>query len=157
MEAPVPMDRLLYGDVGYGETEVAVEAAFKAVMDGKQVGVLVPTTLLASSTWPSSPTASPPSRSRWRCCRAGQWEQDDVVAGMADGTIDVVIGTRTAAVGRRQVVRPRPGRGRRGAPLRRRPQGHLKQLRTEVDVLTLTATRSPGPWRWPSPASATCR
>src|SRR3954451_11938327 len=47
MEAPVPMDRLLCGDVGYGKTEVAVRAAFKAVMDGKQVAVLVPTTLLA--------------------------------------------------------------------------------------------------------------
>ena len=63
MERPVPMDRLICGDVGYGKTEIAVRAAFKAVQDGKQVAVLVPTTLLAcSSTSPRSPSATPRSR-----------------------------------------------------------------------------------------------
>ena len=66
MESGAPMDRLLCGDVGYGKTEVAMRAAFKAVMDGKQVAVLCPTTVLASTSrrsprgWPSIPSGSPP-------------------------------------------------------------------------------------------------
>ena len=71
MEAPRPMDRLICGDVGYGKTEVALRAAFKAVMDGKQVAVLVPTTVLAAAALTTfEPSASRTSRSGSACCRA---------------------------------------------------------------------------------------
>jgi transcription-repair coupling factor (superfamily II helicase) len=145
MEAPVPMDRLLCGDVGYGKTEVALRAAFKAVMDGKQVAVLVPTTLLAQQHLATFSERLAPfpvevaMLSRFQSRR----EQDEVVAGMADGTIDVVIGThrllsadaRWADLGLVVVdEEQRFGVGHKE---------HLKQLRTEVDVLNLTATPIP--------------
>ena len=66
------MDRLICGDVGYGKTEVALRAAFKAVMDGKQVAVLVPTTVLAQQHFTTFPSACGPSRSTWRCSRASR-------------------------------------------------------------------------------------
>ncbi|HZA80047.1 MAG TPA: transcription-repair coupling factor, partial [Actinomycetes bacterium] len=145
MEAPVPMDRLLCGDVGYGKTEVAVRAAFKAVMDGKQVGVLVPTTLLAQQHLATFGERFAPfpvkvaSLSRFQ----SRQEQDEVVAGMANGTIDVVIGTHRllsadatwSDLGLVVVDEEH----RFGVSHKE----HLKQLRTEVDVLTLTATPIP--------------
>ncbi len=69
MERPLPMDRLLVGDVGYGKTEVAVRAAFKAVQGGKQVAVLVPTTILAEQHGRTFSNGWRTSRSRSRCCR----------------------------------------------------------------------------------------
>ena len=84
-------------------------------------------------------------------------EQEDVVAGMAAGSVDVVIGTHRLLSADAKwsdlglVVVDEEHRFGVGH------KEHLKQLRTEVDVLTLTATPIPGPWRWPSPASATCR
>jgi transcription-repair coupling factor (superfamily II helicase) len=145
MEAPVPMDRLLCGDVGYGKTEVAVRAAFKAVMDGKQVGVLVPTTLLAQQHMAvfSERFAPFPVRVAMLSRFQSRQEQEHVVAGMADGTVDVVIGThrllsadaKWADLGLVVVDEEhRFGVGHKE---------HLKQLRTEVDVLTLTATPIP--------------
>ena len=91
----VPMDRLVCGDVGFGKTEVAVRAAFKAVQDGKQVAVLVPTTLLASSTVRRSASASRATRSGSRCCRASSPTPSRTRSsqGLADGDVDVVIGT----------------------------------------------------------------
>ena len=68
MERQFPMDRLVCGDVGFGKTEIAIRAAFKAIQDGKQVAVLAPTTLLATAT--PSPIDSPAIRSASRCCRA---------------------------------------------------------------------------------------
>jgi transcription-repair coupling factor (superfamily II helicase) len=145
MESPVPMDRLLCGDVGYGKTEVAVRAAFKAVMDGKQVGVLVPTTLLAQQHLAvfSERFAPFPVKVAALSRFQSRQEQDEVVAGMADGTVDVVIGThrllsadaRWSDLGLVVVDEEhRFGVGHKE---------HLKQLRTEVDVLTLTATPIP--------------
>src|SRR5439155_957842 len=95
MEAAVPMDRLLNGDVGYGKTEVAVRAAFKAVMDGKQVAVLVPTTLLAQQHLATFTERFAPFPLRIGALSRFQSkaEQEAVVAAMADGTIDVVVGT----------------------------------------------------------------
>ncbi|HWM96838.1 MAG TPA: CarD family transcriptional regulator, partial [Streptosporangiaceae bacterium] len=95
MERPVPMDRLICGDVGYGKTEIAVRAAFKAVQDGKQVAVLVPTTLLVQQHYstfseryaPFPVTVRPLSRFQSKA------ETDETLRGMADGTVDVVIGT----------------------------------------------------------------
>ena len=96
MEQPVPMDRLICGDVGYGKTEIAVRAAFKAVQDGKQVAVLVPTTLLAQqhfATFAERLRQLPGARSsRCRGSRPTK-EADAVLDGLADGTVDVVIGT----------------------------------------------------------------
>jgi len=145
MESPVPMDRLLCGDVGYGKTEVAVRAAFKAVMDGKQVGVLVPTTLLAQQHLAvfSERFAPFPVKVAALSRFQSRQEQEEVVAGMADGTVDVVIGThrllsadaRWSDLGLVVVDEEhRFGVGHKE---------HLKQLRTEVDVLTLTATPIP--------------
>ena len=145
MESPVPMDRLLCGDVGYGKTEVAVRAAFKAVMDGKQVAVLVPTTLLAQqhlATF-SERFAPFPVKVAVLSRFASRKEQDETIAAMANGTVDVVIGTHRLLSADAKwsdlglVVVDEEHRF--GVAHKE----HLKQLRTEVDVLTLTATPIP--------------
>ena len=95
MERPIPMDRLIAGDVGFGKTEIAVRAAFKAVQDGKQVAVLAPTTLLVRQHMETFQERYAPfpvklaSLSRFSTSA----EAKNVVAGLADGSIDVVIGT----------------------------------------------------------------
>ena len=95
MESPTPMDRLLCGDVGYGKTEVAMRAAFKAVMDGKQVAVLAPTTVLAFQHQKTLKErfAGFPVRidmvSRFR----SKQEQKEVVADLAAGKVDIIVGT----------------------------------------------------------------
>src|SRR5204863_4183921 len=95
MESEQPMDRLLCGDVGYGKTEVAMRAAFKAVMDNKQVAVLVPTTILAEQHFYnfSNRMKNFPVKvamlSRFRT----QQEQTKIIAGLKTGKVDVVIGT----------------------------------------------------------------
>ncbi|HET8567410.1 MAG TPA: transcription-repair coupling factor [Candidatus Limnocylindria bacterium] len=145
METGRPMDRLIVGDVGYGKTEVALRAAFKAVMDGKQVAVLVPTTVLAqqhTETF-SERLATFPVKigmlSRFR----GPAEQKDVVARLATGEIDIVVGTHRVI---QKDVRFRDlglvvidEEHRFGVKHKER----LKQLRTEVDVLSMTATPIP--------------
>ena len=145
MEKPVPMDRLVYGDVGYGKTEVAVRAAFKAVMDGKQVAVLVPTTVLAQQherTLAERFAAFPvrlETLSRFR----GPKEQREILEKVASGEVDVVIGThrllqgdvRMADLGLVIVDEEH----RFGVAQKER----LKALRRSVDVLTLTATPIP--------------
>src|SRR6185295_19477882 len=95
METPVPMDRLIIGDVGYGKTEVAMRAAFKAVMDGKQAAILTPTTVLAYQhyeTFKKRFAAFPVKvdlLSRFRSTK----EQKEVVKRVEGGEVDVVIGT----------------------------------------------------------------
>jgi transcription-repair coupling factor (superfamily II helicase) len=145
MESPRPMDRLVAGDVGYGKTEVALRAAFKAVMDGKQVAVVVPTTILAqqhynvfSERFARFPvTVEILSRFRTRA------EQKEIIERAAAGQVDVLIGTHRIL----------------GRDVRFRDLGlvvideeqrfgvahkeHLKNLRKVVDVLTLTATPIP--------------
>ena len=145
MEAPVPMDRLLCGDVGYGKTEVAVRAAFKAVMDGKQVAVLVPTTLLAQQHFAtfSERFAPFPVKVGVLSRFASRKEQEETLDAMANGTVDVVIGThrllsadaKWSDLGLAVIDEEH----RFGVAHKE----HLKQLRTEVDVLTLTATPIP--------------
>jgi transcription-repair coupling factor (superfamily II helicase) len=145
MERPVPMDRLVCGDVGYGKTEVALRAAAKAVFDGKQVAVLVPTTLLASQHGQTfrERFANYPVRvevlSRFLTAK----EQTDVVKGVADGTVDIVIGTHRLLSGDLKfkdlgllVVDEEQ---RFGVQHKER----IKEWRTNVDVLTLTATPIP--------------
>ncbi|HSM72450.1 MAG TPA: DEAD/DEAH box helicase, partial [Anaerolineales bacterium] len=145
MESTLPMDRLLCGDVGYGKTEVAMRAAFKAVMDGKQVAILVPTTVLAQQHYETflQRLAAFPVKvemlSRFRKPR----EQAAIVKGLISGEIDIVVGTHRLISGDVQfkelglVIIDEEQRF--GVTHKE----HLKKLRTEVDVLTLTATPIP--------------
>ncbi len=145
MEATRPMDRLLCGDVGYGKTEVALRAAFKAVMDGKQVAILVPTTVLAQQhyeTFLQRLSAFPVNvemLSRFRTPR----EQTEILNKLSEGEIDIVIGTHRLIQSDVQfkdlglVIIDEEQRF--GVTHKE----HLKKLRTEVDVLTLTATPIP--------------
>jgi transcription-repair coupling factor (superfamily II helicase) len=145
MEHPRPMDRLLCGDVGYGKTEVALRAAFKAVMDGRQVAILVPTTVLAQQhheTFLQRLAAFPVKvemLSRFRTAR----EQDDVLVRLALGEVDIVIGTHrliSSDVQFKDLGLVVIDEEQRFGVAHKE---HLKKLRTEVDVLTLTATPIP--------------
>jgi transcription-repair coupling factor (superfamily II helicase) len=145
MEQPRPMDRLVCGDVGYGKTEVALRAAFKAVMDGKQVVVLVPTTVLAQQHYQTfterlgSFPVSVEMLSRFLTRR----KQEQVVDRLSRGGVDVVIGTHRLLS--EDVAFKDLGlliideEQRFGVAHKER----LKQMRQEVDVLTLTATPIP--------------
>ncbi len=145
MERPQPMDRLVCGDVGYGKTEVAIRAAFKAVMDGKQVVVLAPTTVLAQQhfTTFSERMAPYPVKVELLSRFRSKKDQDKVVADLAAGAVDIVIGTHRVLskdvsfkdLGLLVVDEEQ----RFGV----RHKERLKQLRTQVDVLTLTATPIP--------------
>lgn len=145
MEAPKPMDRLLCGDVGYGKTEVALRAAFKAVMDGKQVAVLVPTTVLAQQHYETFRQRLSPfptnveMLSRFRNPK----EQDEILKKTGAGEIDIIIGTH-------RLIQPDVTFKDLGLVIIDEEQRfgvthkeYLKKLRTEVDVLTLTATPIP--------------
>ncbi len=145
MEKNKPMDRLVCGDVGYGKTEVAVRAAFKAVMDGKQVAVLVPTTVLAQQhfvTFKERMEAFPVRievLSRFKT----PGEQKTVIEGLASGSVDICIGTHRLL--QKDINFKNLGlliideEQRFGV----RHKEHLKKMRQEVDVLTLSATPIP--------------
>jgi transcription-repair coupling factor (superfamily II helicase) len=145
MESGYPMDRLICGDVGYGKTEVALRAAFKAVMDNKQVAILVPTTILAEQhyhTFRERMREFPVNiemLSRFRSLS----EQEKIVEGLKTGFIDIVIGTHRLLSGDIKfkdlglVIIDEEQRF--GVMHKER----LKQLRLLVDVLTLTATPIP--------------
>jgi len=145
MEKSVPMDRVICGDVGYGKTEIAVRAAFKAVQDGKQVAVLVPTTLLVQqhyntfrdrfAQFPVTVRAS----SRFNSDR----EQQEVMDGVHEGTVDVVIGTHrllSDAVRFKDLGLVVVDEEQRFGVEHKE---FLKQMRTAVDVLTMSATPIP--------------
>ncbi len=145
MEAGRPMDRLVVGDVGYGKTEVALRAAFKAIQDGRQVAILVPTTVLAAqhhATFSQRFAAFPIEvRLLSRFVSAG--DQARTIDGLADGSVDLVIGTHRLLS---KDVRFRDlglvvvdEEQRFGVAAKER----LKRLRTAVDVLTLSATPIP--------------
>ena len=145
MEAERPMDRLVCGDAGYGKTEVALRAAFKAVMDGKQVGLLVPTTVLAQQhfeTFRKRLAAFPVQvdmLSRFRSSK----EQREIVARLASGELDIVIGTHRllqADVDFKELGLLIIDEEQRFGVTHKE---YLKKLRTEVDVLTMTATPIP--------------
>jgi transcription-repair coupling factor (superfamily II helicase) len=145
MEAPTPMDRLIIGDVGYGKTEVAMRAAFKAVMDGKQAAVLTPTTVLAYQhfeTFKKRFAAFPVKVELLSRFRSSS-EQKSVAELAGKGEVDVLIGTHRILS--QDVSMPKLGivivdeEQRFGV-------GHkekLKQLKKKVDVLTLSATPIP--------------
>ncbi len=145
MEKPVPMDRVVCGDVGYGKTEIAVRAAFKAVQDGKQVAVLVPTTLLADQHLETfrERMAGFPVIVKGLSRFTDAAESRAVIDGMADGSVDIVIGThRLLQTGVRWkdlglvVVDEEQRFGVEH-------KEHIKSLRTHVDVLTMSATPIP--------------
>jgi transcription-repair coupling factor (superfamily II helicase) len=145
MQSTRPMDRLLCGDVGYGKTEVALRAAFKAVMDGKQVAILVPTTVLAQQhyeTFLQRLAAFPVNvemLSRFRTPR----EQTSILHKLSKGEVDIVIGTHrliSSDVEFRDLGLVIIDEEQRFGVTHKE---HLKKLRTEVDVLTLTATPIP--------------
>lgn len=145
MEAPRPMDRLICGDAGYGKTEVALRAAFKAVMDGKQVAMLVPTTVLAQQHYQTFSERLKPFPvivellSRFRT----EAEQQQVLRRLAEGKVDIIIGTHRLL--QKDVQFKDLGlviideEQRFGVSHKEK----LKHMRTEVDVLTLTATPIP--------------
>ncbi|MFZ0666858.1 MAG: transcription-repair coupling factor [Acidimicrobiales bacterium] len=145
METPTPMDRLVCGDVGFGKTEVAVRAAFKAVQDGKQVAILVPTTLLAQQHMQtfSDRYRSMPIKVAMLSRFLTPPQAKEVIAGLADGSIDVVIGTHrllTAGIKFKDLgllvvdEEQRFGVSHKEA---------VKAMATGVDVLTLTASPIP--------------
>jgi transcription-repair coupling factor (superfamily II helicase) len=145
METAVPMDRLVIGDVGYGKTEVAMRAAFKAVMDGKQAAILAPTTILAYQHYESFKKrfAAFPAKvellSRFRSAR----EQKSVVEAAGKSEVDILIGTHRILS--QDVKLPKLGlvvvdeEQRFGVAHKEK----LKQLKKKVDVLTLSATPIP--------------
>ena len=145
MMRTVPMDRLVCGDVGYGKTEIAVRAAFKAVQDGKQVAVLVPTTLLVTQhlgTFTERMSGFPVvlrGLSRFQ----SDAEAREVMAGMADGSIDIVVGTH-------RLLNPDTRFKDLGLIIVDEEQRfgvehkeQMKRLRTSVDVLSMSATPIP--------------
>ncbi len=145
MAQPKPMDRLICGDVGYGKTEIAIRAAFKAVMDGKQVAVLVPTTLLAEQHFVtfSERFAPFPVKVAMLSRFLTATEQKQVVEDVAAGRVDVVIGTHRL-LGNDVAFRDLglvvvDEEQRFGVAHKER----LKNLRAHVDVLTMTATPIP--------------
>jgi len=145
MEKPVPMDRVICGDVGYGKTEIAVRAAFKAVQDGKQVAVLVPTTLLADQhlqTFSERMAGFPVTvkgLSRFTDPAASR----AALEGMKDGSVDVVIGThrllQTGVTWKDLGLVVVDEEQRFGVEHKE----HIKSMRTHVDVLTMSATPIP--------------
>ena len=145
MEANKPMDRLICGDVGYGKTEVALRAAFKAVMDGKQVAILVPTTVLAQQhfhTFCQRLSPFPVEVEMLSRFRTPQ-QQKEILDRLGRGKVDIIIGTHRLLQG--DVIFKDMGlliideEQRFGVTHKET----LKKLRTEVDVLTLTATPIP--------------
>ncbi len=145
LQGEQPMDRLVCGDVGFGKTEVAMRAAFVAAMGGKQVAILVPTTLLAQQHYRNFKDRF----AEWPLCIEllsrfrGKKDQDKVAAGLKDGAVDIVVGTHKLL--QESIVFKRLGlcvideEHRFGV----RQKERLKALRSEVDILTLTATPIP--------------
>ena len=145
MEKPVPMDRVICGDVGYGKTEIAVRAAFKAVQDGKQVAILVPTTLLVQQHFNTfrDRFAQFPVTVRATSRFNSDKEQKDVLTGIGDGTVDVVIGTHrllSKGVQFKDLGLVIVDEEQRFGVEHKE---HLKAMRTAVDVLTMSATPIP--------------
>jgi len=145
MERPIPMDRLIAGDVGFGKTEVAVRAAFKAIQDNKQVVVLAPTTLLVTQHMETFQERFAPFGVRLGALSRFTSAKDSarVLAGLADGTIDVVIGTH-------RLLAPQVSFKDLGLVIVDEEQrfgvehkDRLKKMRVNVDMLAMSATPIP--------------
>ncbi len=145
MEKAAPMDRVISGDVGYGKTEIAVRAAFKAVQDGKQVAILVPTTLLAQqhlSTFGERMSAFPVTV-RGLSRFTSDADSKTTIKGLADGSVDIVIGTH-------RLLQPTVRYKDLGLVIVDEEQRfgvehkeHITALRAHVDMLTMSATPIP--------------
>ncbi|MBK4347219.1 transcription-repair coupling factor [Lacisediminihabitans changchengi] len=145
MERPIPMDRLIAGDVGYGKTEVAVRAAFKAVQDGKQVVMLVPTTLLVRQHMETFAERFAGFPVHLRALSRFQTEKEskETIEGMADGTVDVVIGTHrllSSSVKFKDLGLVIIDEEQRFGV---EHKDQLKKLKTNVDILAMSATPIP--------------
>jgi transcription-repair coupling factor (superfamily II helicase) len=145
METPLPMDRLLCGDVGYGKTEVAMRACFKAVMDNKQVAYLVPTTILAEQHYYNITNRIKdfPVRVELLCRFKTDREQTEIVQGLRAGQVDIVIGTHRLLsddIGFKDLGLLIIDEEQRFGV---RAKEKLKKLRLSTDVLTLSATPIP--------------
>ena len=145
MEQPVPMDRLICGDVGFGKTEVAIRAVFKAIQDGAQAAVLVPTTLLAQQHYQtfSERFAGYPIRVEVLSRFLSPRQARQVVAGLADGSVDVVIGTHRLLsddISFRNLGLLVVDEEQRFGVTHKEA---IKSIRADVDVVTLTATPIP--------------
>jgi len=145
MENVIPMDRLICGDVGYGKTEIAVRAAFKAVQDGKQVAILVPTTLLVQQHMSTFSERYAPFPVKVAALSRFQTDKEAkaVLDGIADGTIDVVIGTHrllSAEVRFKDLGLVIVDEEQRFGVEHKE---HLKAMRMNVDFLTMSATPIP--------------
>jgi transcription-repair coupling factor (superfamily II helicase) len=145
MQQPVPMDRVICGDVGYGKTEIAVRAAFKAVQDGKQVAVLVPTTLLANQHYKtfSERVAQFPVKVRVLSRFQSDAESRQILEELAAGQIDILVGTH-------RLLQPTTRFKDLGLVVVDEEQRfgvehkeYLKTMRTAVDVLSMSATPIP--------------
>ena len=145
MERPMPMDRLVCGDVGFGKTEVAMRAAFKAATDGKQVAVLVPTTVLALQHYNTfrERMANTPAKIAYLSRRKTAKETKEILEQLANGQIDILIGTHKIV--NKNIKWHDLGlliideEQKFGVAVKER----LKSMRTNIDVLTLTATPIP--------------
>ncbi|WP_169581205.1 transcription-repair coupling factor [Microbacterium thalassium] len=145
MEKPIPMDRLLSGDVGFGKTEVAVRAAFKAIQDGKQVAMLVPTTLLVKQHFETFTERFAGFPVKVKALSRFQTDKQarEIVDGLADGTVDMVIGTHRILT--EKVLFKDLGllivdeEQRFGVE----HKDALKKLKTNVDILAMSATPIP--------------
>lgn len=145
MERPVPMDRLICGDVGFGKTEIAIRAAFKAVADSKQVAVLVPTTVLAYQHYQTfkKRLADFPCRIEYLSRAKTAKEQSTILQDLSDGKIDIIIGTHMLTAKR---VRYKDlglliidEEQKFGVSVKEK----LREYRTHIDTLTMTATPIP--------------
>ncbi|SDX96324.1 transcription-repair coupling factor [Geodermatophilus africanus] len=145
MQHPVPMDRIICGDVGYGKTEIAVRAAFKAVQDGKQVAVLVPTTLLANQHHKtfSERVAQFPVKVRVLSRFQSDAETTQILRELAAGEVDILVGTH-------RLLQPTTRFKDLGLVIVDEEQRfgvehkeYLKTMRTAVDVLSMSATPIP--------------
>ena len=145
MERPMPMDRLVCGDVGFGKTEVAMRAAFKAATDGKQVAVLVPTTVLALQHYNTfrERMANTPAKIAYLSRRKTAKETKEILEQLANGQIDILIGTHKIV--NKNIKWHDLGlliideEQKFGVAVKER----LKSMRANIDVLTLTATPIP--------------
>lgn len=145
MESPRPMDRLICGDAGYGKTEVAVRAAFKAVMDHRQVAVLVPTTILAQQHYDtfSERMSQYPVRVEMLSRFVSDSRHRAAVAGLADGSVDVIIGTHALlepGIHFKDLGLLIVDEEQRFGVIHKEQIKHIREL---VDVLTMTATPIP--------------
>ena len=145
MQSGTPMDRLICGDVGFGKTEVALRAAFKAVQDGMQVALLVPTTVLAQQHYDNvkSRLAAFPVKVEMLSRFRSKAQQNDIVSQIASGEVDIVIGTHrllSADIEFKELGLMIIDEEQRFGV---KHKEHFKKLRAQIDILTLTATPIP--------------